>query len=111
MSDYAAFHRNRVNLVVHLVAVPGFVLGVLLAAWWLLSGSWTLAAGALALAGLSMAAQGWGHSLEADQPQSFASAGDGLRRIFTEQFVTFPVFLLSGGWLRAWHHSGSPHPD
>lgn len=111
MGDYADFHRHRRNLLIHLLAVPAFDLGVLNAAWQLLAGSGLAASASLAVAGVAMALQGWGHSLEPRSPRPFTSAWNGVARILTEQFLTFPAFLLSGGWWRAWRHGDSPLPD
>lgn len=83
-------HRHPTNLVLHLIAVPLFILGALL----VLSGLFGLdlsqiAVGVIALvAGLGLQRQG--HRLEAVQ------------RLLTEQFITFPRFVLSGAWWRAW---------
>ncbi|MDV9032260.1 Mpo1-like protein [Pseudomonas sp. RAC1] len=99
---YHHHHRHPANLVLHLIAVPLFILACLL----LLSGLFAmdltqLAVGALALiAALGMQRQG--HRLEAEQPEPFSDRSDAFRRLLTEQFVTFPRFVLSGGWLRAW---------
>lgn len=59
-SDYPAKHRSRVNLLIHLAAVPAFQLGSLLIVWGVLG---------------------------------FALA-------VAEQWITFPRFVLSGGWYR-----------
>ena len=97
-SDYAAKHRNRTNLLIHIGAVPLFELGTLLlvyAAFRRTAG--VLVLGALCL-GVSLALQGRGHKFEAEAPAPFEGAGDFIRRLFAEQWITFP--LLSGGWYR-----------
>lgn len=50
---------------------------------------------------VSMALQGRGHRIEAVPPEPFTSAGNAVARIFLEQWVTFPRFVVSGGWIRA----------
>ncbi|MBJ9977293.1 DUF962 domain-containing protein [Pseudomonas sp. S75] len=99
---YTRHHRHPANLVLHLIAVPLFILAVLL----LISGVFSLdltqlAVGAIALiAALGMQRQG--HRLEQEQPEPFSDRNDAFTRLLTEQFVTFPRFVLSGGWWRAW---------
>jgi hypothetical protein len=47
------------------------------------------------------ALQGIGHKREAAPPIAFEGPIDVVTRIFVEQFVTFPRFVLTGGWWRA----------
>jgi hypothetical protein len=98
---YPRYHRSRANLLLHIVAVPAFVLGNagLIAA--LIAGAWAFAATSLAAMVVSMALQGRGHKLEAVLPEPFTSPANALSRIFLEQWITFPRFVLSGKWLRA----------
>ena len=73
MQDYARFHTNKTNLLLHIVMVPLF----------------------------SIAVQGAGHKQEPNPPLPFDGPGDFVKRIFSEQFYKFPQFLLTGEWLRA----------
>jgi hypothetical protein len=50
---------------------------------------------------VSIALQGRGHRGEPVPPVPFSSSGNALARIFLEQWITFPRFVLSGGWSRA----------
>ena len=61
----------------------------------------------LALGGmlLSIALQGRGHRSEFVPPEPFVGPGDAISRILLEQWITFPRFVLSGGWLRALRNS------
>jgi len=99
-SDYAAKHRSRANLLIHIVAVPLFQVGTLL----LLYGAWQRAGGvvgvSVACLVASLVVQGRGHRLEAEPPTPFGGVGDFIRRIVAEQWITFPRFVLSGGWYR-----------
>jgi len=62
-----------------------------------------LAVGIIALiAGLGLQRQG--HRLEAEQPEPFSDHKDAIGRLLVEQFVTFPRFVLSGAWWRAWRN-------
>jgi hypothetical protein len=95
---YPDGHRNRANLLLHIVAVPLFELATLIALYGIL----TLDLGALVLGiagvGLSLFLQGRGHKLESVPPVPFDSPLHFLRRIVAEQWITFPRFVLTGGW-------------
>src|SRR3989304_3726663 len=67
-SDYSAKHRNRANLLVHIVAVPLFQSGTVTRAYAAIRVS--AAAGALAAACMvaTLLAQGRGHRLERETP-------------------------------------------
>jgi hypothetical protein len=106
MNDYAYFHGNRLNLLIHALMVPVFVVSALALVGNLIAGRWL---GAIALAGLpvlSLALQRFGHRREVHPPIPFRGPGDFLVRIFTEQFFRFPIFVLSGEWKRAWARAG-----
>ena len=51
--------------------------------------------------------QGRGHRLEVKPPLLFLSRGDFAARLFVEQWVTFPRYVLSGGFARAWREAGA----
>jgi hypothetical protein len=109
MNDYAYFHGNRLNLAVHALMVPVFVVSALAMVGDLIAGRWL---GAMALAGgpvLSLALQRIGHRREVHPPIPFEGPGDFLKRIFAEQFLRFPLFVLSGEWRRAWVRAGPEH--
>jgi phage terminase small subunit len=99
---YGDNHRHPTNLVLHLIAVPLFILAALLMLDGVLSLSFSsLAIGVIGLiAALSI--QRHGHSLEDQQPEPFDGRDDAVKRLLVEQFITFPRFVLSGGWWRAW---------
>lgn len=96
--DYSERHRNRMNLLIHIVAVPLFWLGSINVVTAVLFEGAMHALGAAILVGLSLFAQGRGHEMEALQPEPFTTIWEFVRRIVAEQFVTFPRFLVSGGW-------------
>ncbi|NBA97321.1 Mpo1-like protein [Pseudomonas sp. R5(2019)] len=102
-------HRNPTNLVLHLIAVPLFILAALL----ILSGIFGLdfASFAVGIIGLfaALGLQRQGHRLEAEQPEPFSDRHDALKRLLVEQFITFPRFVLSGGWWRAWRERHRRH--
>ena len=98
--DYAERHQDKLNLWLHLYAVPAFIAGVLAAGFHLLSLNPIGALVSLVFSAAAFLVQGLGHKREAMAPQPFDGPLDFLRRIVAEQFVTFPRFVLSGGWMR-----------
>jgi Protein of unknown function (DUF962) len=99
-SDYSAKHRDRTNLLLHIFAVPLFEIAVIALIIELASGSGR--AIGLALVGMAAAVviQGRGHRREHETPTPFAGPIDFVSRFFAEQWITFPRFVLSGGWSR-----------
>ena len=97
---YARNHRDRVNLLIHMLAVPAFIAGALATATQALQMRWFGASIALIFAVVAFAVQGIGHKRERSAPEPFAGPGDFFARIFVEQFITFPRFVLSGQWAR-----------
>ena len=97
---YRHTHSSHANLVIHVITVPAFLLGTLAVVYAIvtLSGWWAVA-GVLAMA-TAMALQGMGHRLEPSAPAPFTGLGNAASRIFLEQWVTFPRYLLSGAWRR-----------
>ena len=107
--DYAERHQDRLNLWLHLYAVPAFIAGVLAAVFNLFALSVVGVVVCVVFAALAFLVQGLGHKRESTRPVPFDGPADFLRRVFAEQFVTFPRFVLSGGWMRnvtrrAGHH-------
>jgi len=98
---YPRYHRSRFNLLLHIVVVPLFLAGNVALVAGLLGGAWAVAiAGGVAMI-VSVALQGRGHGREPTPPEPFTGPRNALSRIFFEQWVTFPRFVLSGGWLQA----------
>ena len=89
-------HQSRTNLLIHIIAVPLFVLGHVLVIAGLIN-PWFLVGAALSIV-VSLTAQKYGHSLEHNQVHGFTGASDFLRRLYAEQFCNFWRFLFSGQW-------------
>ena len=91
-------HRSAGNLLIHIVAVPMFVVGHALVMATVVAGPW-----ALALAGsfivVSVVLQRLGHGMERQAVHPFEGPRDFVRRLYVEQFYNFWRFLFSGGWL------------
>jgi hypothetical protein len=99
-------HRNGTNLLIHIVAVPLFMLGHVLLVAGIFINPWLLAAAIFSII-VSLAMQKFGHSLERNQVPPFAGARDFLRRLYAEQFCNFWRFLFSGGWHASFQASRS----
>jgi uncharacterized membrane protein YGL010W len=97
---YDRNHRDMANLLLHIVLVPLFIVSSVSAVWFMLFGAWLASGISFLTMILSFIGQGIGHKRETEAPIPFDGAGDFFARIFTEQFITFPRFVLSGGWLR-----------
>ena len=67
----------------------------------LVTGRWVAAGAWLLLMAVSFAAQGLGHAREANPAEPFTGPLNAIGRVFLEQWVTFPRYVLSGGWARA----------
>jgi hypothetical protein len=103
---YGDVHRDRRNLAIHLATQPLFVGGLVALVGAMFTGaSWLLAAGPAAMM-VALALQGRGHRGETTPPAPFRGPLDAAARLFAEQLVTFPRFVLSGRFARAWRAGG-----
>ncbi|HQR04636.1 MAG: terminase [Proteobacteria bacterium] len=98
---YAHTHQARSNLLLHIVLVPFFLAGNVVLVSGVVLLSWCLVLAGIVATVASIALQGRGHKVEANPPEPFTGVGNALLRIFLEQWITFPRFVLSGGWLHA----------
>jgi len=100
-SLYPGAHRDRRNLALHAATAPIFLAGTcaLVASPLLGVGA---AVGGLGAMVATIAVQGRGHKLEALAPSPFLGPADVVKRFFAEQWITFPRYVLSGGFARAW---------
>ncbi|HTH77467.1 MAG TPA: terminase, partial [Ramlibacter sp.] len=85
----------------HIMVVPLFLLGNIALVTGIIMLSWKVALGGLVAMIVSVVMQGRGHKKEANPPEPFTGPTNAVSRIFLEQWVTFPRFVLSGGWRRA----------
>jgi len=100
---YPRYHRSRANLLLHIIAVPVFLVANIALVVAITRASRVAALVAVVAMVASIAAQGRGHTWEPVAPEPFSSPFNAVARIFCEQWVTFPRFVLSGGWSRALH--------
>jgi Protein of unknown function (DUF962) len=107
-NGYPRYHQSRANLLIHIVAVPLFLVGtsVLVAA--IVQCSLALLLVAVGCVVVALVLQGRGHKLEAVPPEPFNGPLNFVSRFFLEQWVTFPRFVFSGGWIAALRKERTP---
>ena len=98
---YSRYHQSRTNLLLHIFFVPIFLAGNIAFVVAAFRGLWIVGVVGVAAMFLSIALQGRGHRQEVVPPEPFTSPTNAIARIFLEQWITFPRFVLSGGWLKA----------
>jgi hypothetical protein len=99
-TSYQRVHSNRRNLIIHAFAVPLFIASIVFLIASIVRAEDVSVVIAVVLAFIAMVLQRRGHALEPQAPVPFSGPGNFLRRWFTEQFLIFPLFFLSGRW---WH--------
>jgi len=97
---YSREHCDRANLVVHMATVPAFIAGTLACATQALHAQWFGAAVAAVVAAIALLVQEIAQGREAVRPAPPTGTGDAIARVFAEQFITFPRFVLMGHWAR-----------
>ena len=100
-AGYARYHQSRTNLLIHIVAVPLFLLGTLGIATAVVQLSAMLLGVSLGCVIVAIALQGRGHRVEPVPPEPFSGPVNFITRLFLEQWITFPRFFVSGGWSAA----------
>jgi hypothetical protein len=103
---YRSAHQDRANLAVHAAKAPLFIAGTATLVAAPLVGPWWAIGGALA-AVAAVAAQGKTHARESAAPAPFRGPADVVLRILAEQWITFPRYVLTGAFLRAWRAAGA----
>lgn len=98
--NYSGTHATRVNLLLHIITVPFFWAGTVLLVLGLAALSWPLLVIGSACVMVPLIAQCRGHKLEPNPPAKFTGPWNFVARLFLEQWITFPRFVLSGGWWR-----------
>jgi hypothetical protein len=98
---YTQYHASKLNLIIHIVCVPLFVWGNVAFLASLFKGQFMGMVAALIVMGAAFSLQGIGHKAETTRAVPFSSASNAFKRILLEQWVTFPKFVISGGWWKA----------
>lgn len=97
---YADNHALRSTLAIHLFTVPLFWLGCVSLAVAPFTSPWC-ALGGLGLL-VALVLEGRAHKREPCAPIPFRGPGDFVARLFVEHWVTFPRWVLNGGFGKAW---------
>lgn len=97
-NSYGKVHCSRLNLVIHIIAVPVFIVGTLAFFAALAKLNVVVTMMSVFSVILAFGVQGFGHSKEGITAEPFTGIKQAIVRIFLEQFITFPRFVLSGGW-------------
>ena len=105
---YPRYHQSRANLLIHIVAVPLFLVGTILLVAAIVQGFLILLLIAVACVVVALALQGRGHKLEAVPPEPFSGTINFVSRFFLEHWVTFPRFVFSRGWVAALRKERAP---
>jgi hypothetical protein len=105
---YVKYHSSRINLLIHIVAVPLFILGAVLFLLTLVNFNLISVTISILLMVASMGVQGFGHGKEKVPAVPFSGSIDTISRIFIEQLFNFPKFVISGEWYKALRRSSQP---
>ncbi|MEO1348001.1 MAG: terminase [Cyanobacteria bacterium J06635_15] len=102
MKPYSHVHAHRTNLLIHSVAVPLFILAHVGLVAAISSRKPLPALTCVGVAAASLGLQRKGHALEVQAPEPFSNGWNFATRLYTEQFYTFPKFVLSGEFQESW---------
>jgi 2-hydroxy-palmitic acid dioxygenase Mpo1-like protein len=105
---YPKYHQSRANLLIHIVAVPVFLLGAVVLVAAVIQSSLVLLSVGVGCVVVAVALQGRGHRLEPVPPEPFSRPFNFVSRLFLEQWVTFPRFVISGYWGAALREAREP---
>ena len=94
--------------MIHIFAVPLFLFGTVALVVAVVQVSLILLAVAIGCIVVAVALQGRGHRLEVVPPEPFSGPLNFVSRLFLEQWVTFPRFVISGGWVAALRKERAP---
>ncbi len=106
--DFGDYHASRLNLIIHVVAVPTFIIGAILFVYGLVNLRLIETLDAVLIMVISLGVQSYGHSNEEVRSAPFAGPFDAITRILIEQLINYPRFLLSGRWYAALRSSKKP---
>lgn len=101
-NGYSDFHRSRRNLLIHIIVVPLFLVANANLIIQLIHHNYILATLSVLVMIFSLAMQGRGHKLESTPSIPFSSPFNAIGRLFLEQWINFPRFVLTGAWWCAW---------
>jgi len=98
---YNKYHKSRINLWVHIFAVPVFILATFSLVNSIINLNVFLLICSIILMLVSIVMQGIGHKKEEIPTVPFTGVKNAVVRILLEQLYTFPKFVISGKWFFA----------
>ena len=107
-ADIGVIHSSRLNLIIHVFAVPTFIIGIVGLVYSLVNLRIIEAGSFVLIMAVSLLVQSYGHSRENVRSAPFAGPVDALTRILIEQLINFPRFLLTGKWFATLRSSEKP---
>ncbi len=107
-ADIGVIHSSRLNLIIHVFAVPTFIIGIVGLIYSLVNLRIIEIVSFVLMMAVSLLVQSYGHSREKVRSAPFAGPMDALSRILIEQFINFPRFLMTGKWYAALRTSKTP---
>ena len=99
LNVYQSRHSSKINLILHLFFVPLFMVGSILTIVLFFIQPFLSIIGFPIMA-IAMGMQNIGHKLETNKPEPFTGPWDFIKRIFIEQWITFPKYFFSGKFVR-----------
>ncbi len=105
---YVKYHSSRLNLLIHIVAVPFFIVGAVSFLLALVKFEPINTIISILVMVTSMGAQGFGHAKEKIPAVPFNGPGDTMYRIFIEQLFNVSKFVISGRWYKALRNPSQP---
>ena len=105
---YPKYHQSRANLLIHIFAVPLFLVGTIGLVTAVAQLSLLLFGVSIGCMIVAVALQGRGHRLEPVPTEPFSGPLNFVSRLVLEQWITFPRFVLSGGWSAALRKAREP---
>ncbi len=100
MEDYILNHWSKKNLIIHIFAVPIFIISNISILYWIFQLNIIVILLSFWLIWFSLLLQWKWHKLETNKPKKFSSKWDFIKRIYIEQFITFPLFLISWNYFK-----------
>lgn len=94
---YSKYHKSKLNLWIHIVAVPLFIYSLYSTLYNLINLEILTSFNSAILMAISIISQGFGHKQEELPPEEFTGARNAILRIVLELHYTFPKFILTGG--------------
>jgi hypothetical protein len=97
---YSKYHKSKLNLWFHILAVPLFIYGLYSTLYYLINLDFSSSFYSAILMVTSIILQGIGHKQEELPPEEFTGARNAILRIFFEQHYSFPKFFITGDWYK-----------